>query len=295
MKYMNTFSSKILLLFISILILTGCAMRGRIMQKNQISTLGSLHGYMLKNTKYTLGNFISAIYAYKPDVILTEVLPSAPGPLDGSIDGGIEQSVVYAVAASLSIEVIPVDWFDDSLIEEMSKEESKLTSEAKKEIEPYWMKYTQDFAQLSLLELNSQDTQNLVEKIYDLYEKHGLTTSRKRNDRILENIQIALKNISNKRILIIYGLDHKYFLDRELKKSTELSVIEVTSWATPESVKWKGFLNPNLKKEIIENLQNSKKLLQERLKSKFYSVEMSQRLGAKLKNFESWETFVNDL
>ena len=40
---------------------------------NTVTTLGTLHVYMLKNPQYTLKDLIAAIETYKPDLILNEV------------------------------------------------------------------------------------------------------------------------------------------------------------------------------------------------------------------------------
>lgn len=57
------------------------------------------------------------------DIIFTEVRPQFPGPIEGSIDGGIEQSIVYAYGKLHNIEVVPIDWFDSS---KKSKVDQKL-------------------------------------------------------------------------------------------------------------------------------------------------------------------------
>lgn len=85
--------------------------------KNKVSTLGTLHDIFLTNPNFGLKEFTSALYQFKPDVILSEVLTENPNAADASIDGGIEQSIVYAYAKENSIPVKPTDWFDEDFSE----------------------------------------------------------------------------------------------------------------------------------------------------------------------------------
>ena len=87
-----------------------------------VFTLGTLHEAMLSNPNYSMLDFQKAIISYKPTYILTEVRSEYPGPIEGAIDGGIKQSLVYAIADKLGVKLIAVDWFDDALFEENSRE-----------------------------------------------------------------------------------------------------------------------------------------------------------------------------
>jgi hypothetical protein len=176
------------------------------MRKNSFFVLGSLHGYMLKNPQYSLREFIGAIVAFKPDLILTEVRAEHSGAAEGSIDGGIEQSIVYAFGDETNTPVIPVDWFEEPSLEishpELEQEARALVGEYQKQI-----------LEGSFPELQGMKTQDLVRSIYRISEKHGEIGARQRNEKICENIKVALSDIYGKRILIIFGLDHKHFLE----------------------------------------------------------------------------------
>ncbi len=89
-------------------------------KENTIFVLGPLHGYMLKNPQYTLKEFIRAIDQFHPDLILTEVRPEFPGAFEGTIDGGIEQGLVYAWGDLRDIPVVAVDWFNDDFVAAMT-------------------------------------------------------------------------------------------------------------------------------------------------------------------------------
>ena len=193
-------------------ILTACASSKSLERsKNQVTVLGSLHDSMLKNPKFTLRDFTAAIDSFKPDLILTEVRPEAPGPFEGSIDGGIEQSIVYAEAEHLNAEVVPTDWFTEEYANEAMKEDSKLTPHQEKKVDQLFADYKKDIKNESILVLESSITQSKVRKIYDYYEEIGLTLSRVRNEKICKNIITTLSSISGRRVMIIFGLDPTQF------------------------------------------------------------------------------------
>lgn len=79
-----------------------------------VYVLGSIHSNMLEQSKYTLQDFISALYIYKPSLIFTEVRQEYNDAIDGVIHGAPEQSIVYSCAKELGIPVIPVDWHNDT-------------------------------------------------------------------------------------------------------------------------------------------------------------------------------------
>lgn len=253
---------------------------------NSVSTLGTLHDTFLSNPQYGLKEFVSALYQFKPDAIFSEVLPQNPTAADASIDGGIEQALVYAYAQAHSIPVIPTDWFDETFIREMESEGQALTPEAITTL-TQMSAYRQGFSSASLLDLNSPETKKIVREIYRTYEELGLMASRKRNDRIWENIKKELKGLQNKKILIVYGMDHKYFIDDQLLQLPDVTTLEVSSWYNNENAK--SFIVPEaIKRESILNLQRSAAALTDRLNSPNYSPAFKLRLQSKEARFTQW-------
>lgn len=254
--------------------------------KNLISTLGTLHDLFLTNPNYGLNHFLSALYQFKPEVILSEVHVERPTCGDASIDGGIEQSIIYAYAEENNIPVIATDWFDNDLIREMEHDNSKVTPDLIDTLERI-SKFRESFSSSSLLELNSVAIKNYVREIYKLLEENSLMSSRKRNDRILENIKKELAQINGKRVLIIYGMDHKFFIDDHLQSMESNEVVEVESWFQPKNLD--SFkITDELKNKIIENLKYSESLLEQRMNSTFYQSEMHEKLKLKAPRFGNW-------
>src|SRR5437868_7058908 len=145
-----------LFLALALIFLNSCAnapKREDKMQTKEIFVLGSLHGYMLKSSGFSLHDFVAAIDSFKPQLVLTEVRAGHPGPLDGSIDGGIEQSIVYAYGQSTNVPVVAVDWFDDGFLAEMAGENAQTNPEYEKQATPPSKKYTELIKQGSYLEI----------------------------------------------------------------------------------------------------------------------------------------------
>lgn len=254
--------------------------------KNTVSTLGTLHDLFLSNPSYGLREFVSALYQFKPDVILSEVLTEKPSAGDASIDGGIEQAIVFAYAKERAVPVIATDWFDADLIREMEEENSKVTPALIKTLQTM-SAFRETFNTASLLELNSEATQDHTREIYKVFESNGLMASRKRNDRILANIKKELGQFEGKRVLVIYGMDHKFFIDDHLKVLLEVEVVGVSSWFTADSAR-SYKISESLRSEVIHNLKTSESLLAARLKASEKPNLLTEKLRAKLPRFQVW-------
>lgn len=246
--------------------------------------MGSLHGHMLEHPQYNLNTFVSIILSFKADVIFTEVRSEFPGAIEGSIDGGIEQSIIYAIAEHQEIEVVAIDWFNDEHIQK-SKEESERASsdlEMKKRIEPLFSLYVDKFKSTSFKELNDDEVQNLVRSIYDGYDQLGYKQSRIRNENICANFKLKIKEYEGKRVLVIFGLDHKYFLD-DCAKKLSLSIVDVEDMVVDNHK-----IDPEIVKLSLRNILESKSTLEERLRNDYYEKSYADRLSTKIKSFDKW-------
>lgn len=279
-----------------IFLLIGCASSSSQMEHihgNSVFVLGSLHGYMLKHPQFTLHEFIAAMDIFRPQIILTEVRANHSGPEEGSIDGGIEQSIVYAFGKEAKLPVVPVDWFDDTLLDAMSKEDAQNNPQFEQLVKPLSAEYERSFRHDSFFDLQGQKTQALVRSIYDLSEKYGRTLNRKRNENICENIRTALHDIRGKRILVVFGLDHKYFLEDCLKHQGN-DIINATDFLVADTLK--GFkVSSSLNKTSLANISAAEILLQTRLTVGVYQGAMKQKLTNKLKEFKIWREVVSTL
>lgn len=244
--------------------------------------MGSLHGYMLDHPKYDLRVFIGAINQFKPEVIFTEVRPQFSGPIDGSIDGGIEQSFVYAFADFNKVDVVPIDWFDDEYISLNKAENIQEQTDARvsEKISPLYSEYLDQFKKASFEELNGPRVTRLVQSIYDLYDTFGYRSSKIRNEKICSNFKAALSKYQGKRILTVFGLDHRYFLEKCVE-GKDLKVLDISEWYNPSH----STIESKVIEVSIQNLDSSLAVLKKRLDTNYYQFDFQERLKRKVKSY----------
>ena len=254
--------------------------------RKKVFVLGSLHGYMFRNPDYSMLDFQKAIISYKPTHILTEVRSEYPGPVEGSIDGGFEQSLVYAIADKLGVKVIAVDWFDDELLKEDIAESSTNNQAYEEEMRDIDEEIIKHATTADMLFWNSPEMGELMRNKYQIEEKHGFMSMLKRNKKICENIKNALEEITSGRILIIFGAAHKYYFDDYLNGNDELELLtDMSDWFDSE-IADEIIFDEDINVTTINNLKESKELLRTRLESGFYPPEIEKRLEGKYQAFD---------
>lgn len=260
-------------------------------QENSFFVLGTLHGNMLEHPHYHLREFLRVIDTFKPTVILTESRPDFPGPVEASISGAPEQSLVYAYAAE-KIKVKPVDWLNAQNQIDLQRQESQLDAAHKKELDNLWAQFQQAFKKATFLELHGAPTQKLVRTIFAYQEKNGIQADLVRNQQICTNIGKQLSKLKNERILVIFGLAHKYYLEECLEK-TGARHLSLGAWYVAEN-KIDAKLTDSVKKKAVRSLEQAKKLLGERLKSNHYKVDL-KNLKFTHGNFDKWIQKTNEI
>lgn len=253
---------------------------------NTVFVLGSIHGYMLKHPHYTLPVFVAAIERFRPDVILTEVRVDHPGPLEGGIDGGIEQALVYAMDDLRGYEVVPADWFDDAFVAGMMKSDQVHRPEIEVALASVQAQYQEIIGGGSFEAMQDANTQALVRKLYELEESDGAGLMTNRNERICQNIVGQLAKLHGKRILVVFGLDHKYFLDDCVRRHGDQVV-------APPDVSGSPPMPKDVRDRGMSYVRDSKAMLQARLAGGYYSTTMAKRLTDKLAAFDRWISKLN--
>ncbi|MBL7545526.1 MAG: hypothetical protein JNL11_17030 [Bdellovibrionaceae bacterium] len=254
-----------------------------------VYVLGSIHGNMLERSHYTLKDFISVLYLYEPTLILTEVRPEYLDAVDGIIHGTPEQSIVYAYAKETGAQIIPVDWHNDEYNLESAQNEKK-SEKIKKEIQPLFEKFINDIG--SLAQSQKPDTQEAIRKRYDIMAAHGLTALRKRDGHICENIKKQKDKLSKERVMIVFGVAHKYYLEDCVR---ELGIRPLTfeSWYLAEDAK-KVVISKSLIENSVQTLKTAKELSSARLKSGYYKTDV-ENLKDVLGELDTWIDKLNGL
>jgi hypothetical protein len=248
---------------------------------NAVLVLGSLHGWMLDHPHYKLPVFVDVIERFRPDVILTEVRPEHLGAIDGSIDGGIEQALVYAIGELRGVPVVAVDWFDDAYIAAIMAESAISRPVLESAQAHLWPTYQEILASGTFEAIQSAETQAIARKLYDLDDQYGSGVYNRRNRRICQNAVSQLNELHGKRALIVFGLDHKYFLDDcVVQAGNRLEVAPATSGTKQ--------LPGDIRDRAVLHVRASKAALQEKLANGFYSKTYAERLTNKVSSFDRW-------
>ncbi len=283
-----------IILLACVFILEACSTTStQVKQTTKVFNMGSLHGHMLGHPRYDLKVFINAIELYQPDIILTEVRPQHPGSIDGSIDGGIEQALIYAIGEIRDIEVIPIDWFDDNFIIQRDIENKRESKDihVKNNIEPLFNKYVNKFKSETFEVLNGDSVKELVRSFYDLYEDYGYKISKIRNDKICSNFKKEIKKLPGKKVLTIFGLDHRYALD-DCSESIGIQPLKINDWYESGQ---KAHVDSRIIDLTLKNLEMAKSTLQKRLKNGYYTKAYSKQISGKVKSFNFWMKSVKKL
>lgn len=248
--------------------------------------IGSLHDQMLKNPKYTLRDFTAAIEAFRPDLILTEVRQDHPGAIEGSIDGGIEQSLVYAYGTLTNIPVTPVDWYDEAHLRAVAAEKKRLSADSKKQVANQERMYAKIVRDGSFALAHSPKTQSLLRKIDETQTASGLTAEQKRTAKICENIKLQAMLSKGKRIAVVFGLDQKYAIE-DCLRSAGVTLVSAETIVKSDTFKKFQFPGP-LKEQTVNNLNASQRFLSQALSSDQVIPGLKPRLEKKLARFPAW-------
>ncbi len=257
-----------------------------------VTNFGTLHGFMLDKKEYNLKHFVNAIKTYNPDLILTETRKNLPGPIFGSIDGGIEQAIVYAVADEIGAEVKAVDWWDNKFILSALEESKKMENDPDflKEFMPVLTERMAKVETQNLVELNNAD-QALVRQHYAINHKYGYFSLDTRNKHICKNVLIEITKTKKLKVMTIFGLDHKYYLDDCLSQVQE-KVIHPKDWYKSDL----KTISEITKEKIIRNMTESKALLVKRIDSHYYPTILEDHFSQKVPEFNNWiQTVIRDL
>ncbi|MCK6598151.1 MAG: hypothetical protein L6Q37_07285 [Bdellovibrionaceae bacterium] len=250
-----------------------------------ISVLGSIHGNMLDQPRNSIRDFVAALHLFQPTLILSEVRPEAPDSIEGAIDGAPEQILVYAYAKSVGARVIPVNWVNDQYNKEAAKENSQQSTELKSKIEPLFLMFREVVQHGTFLESQSALTQEIIRKRYDILDSHGFTALRKRSQAICGNIRSKAAQFTNQRVLIVFGLAHKYILE-DCIRDLGMTTSSVETWFDLERSKQTKF-DANLKVEAAQSFRAAKSLLLKRLQSGYYTTDIEEQRET-LKDFDVW-------
>jgi hypothetical protein len=276
-------------LLIFAFLFAGCAtksLRDQLKNANDVTVLATPHSGMLANPNYTVRDFAAAIQIFHPTVILTEVRPSHSGPIEGSLDSGIEQSLVYAMAKEVGATVIPVDWYSEAS-HGGADPWAPLTEEQRERALALRAAYSSRMNTASLLQLNGQSFQEKVRAYNEYVEVHGLTAGRERLDQICLNLRGQLSRQSKARVMVIFGSEQKDYLDHCVDSIPGQRLKAVSTWYQPSKA-GQFKLSSAVKDRAVDSILGAQALLDQRLRANYYTGDMKARGVSKLVSLKGW-------
>jgi hypothetical protein len=197
-----------------------------------VFVLGGIHQHHEDAKIYTYKR-MGEIYTFlKPDVFCVETLQKYADDKSFALTPFDFKRYIIPAAQADNIPIYGIDWWDKNEGERWQKLQNEAFKDTNYEKEAeliggLFKKINDYFKEGNFKEINSE----LITKIweaknnfkYDIYKKNKkykfiFDFEEKRNRKIVNNIFKVIEKHPNKRILIGVGIDHKYYIERELKK-----------------------------------------------------------------------------
>lgn len=198
---------------------------------NILGILGTIHGddsFRLQ-IGYTLKMMKEVIAEFKPDIICGEVRPEdwdkylKNKSYDGYLGPSEYRGLIIPYCESEGIEFIPIDWFEDDMVnlDYMRNYDEHQQEKLMKELEIMYEKIW-DIGSNSLLPMNSFELDEIIRQKQECLNSldpliHNIYWIA-RNQLMIERIKKVVENNQNKKILCTVGAEHNYFYYNELKK-----------------------------------------------------------------------------
>jgi hypothetical protein len=249
-----------------------------------IFILGSIHAYMLKNPGYTIRDFAGSMSLFKPDLILTSTRVDRSNPLDGSIDGGVDQAIVHALAKSIGVTAIAIDWVEEEYFSALNDAESQFAADELRKLKAMIYEYQRAVREEPFSALQNARTQSSIQRIYEMNDQSGVVT--RRLARLWQNTEEAISSNTAHRILLVIPLDFKYFFEKAFAARGQ-PVIRFEEFTTLPHLK--SFqISRALLDESTKTISEARALLKSRLLTSFYTAGEKSRLATKIKEFDVW-------
>jgi len=194
-----------------------------------IGILGTIHNdEMRKEFNYSLELMEELIQHFKPDIICGEVRPEDwqkycdNNEYEGYLGPNEYRRSIIPLCEKMGIEFIPIDWFEDDLIN-MDYFQGKTDTEINA-LEKQFQLILTDYmetARKSTIPFNSFEFNDIVEKKQDFQSSINSNVHNIywicRNQIMVERIKKTLDNNKGKRVLCTVGSEHTYFYYKNLK------------------------------------------------------------------------------
>ncbi len=206
-----------------------------IMKVLVLSTLHQFHGHV---DYYTYEHLSDIIEAFSPDILAVELRPS---DVDGRVPQTIKQEYqksVYPLIDKLKCELIPLEPPEPEYSEliGMAKRSMKNLKESNPQALEHFKLYVEALYSVlfnwwsSVLDVNSHETDRHFEikRNYQnsLFGEDEKAAWEKWNGYFLEQILKANEGRKESKMLVLVGVEHSYWLRRELRKRHDVQLLE---------------------------------------------------------------------
>jgi hypothetical protein len=201
--------------------------------------VGSVHRYHLDaSSRYSLTDLDVQLTQMRPDLLCGEITPEHLGTQwEGYYPP--EVALVQDVAARLGIPFVAADWRGDS--EEARKAEESMAPEAKKRYstahEPLLARWKERREESLFDFIHGEEAQRLIRQAHDVRLASGGEAADgfwlTRNRRIVERCMAEASWRHSRRIVFVFGGEHKYAIEDELWKQHGLRAAEVRRQFVP--------------------------------------------------------------
>jgi len=221
-----------LLFSISLFSITSCAHSTppKAESKKDIWVVGTLHRLHLKpEFKYSLKDLSNLVTSLHPDLICGEVVPAhLKTPKRGFFPP--EQRLVEYLAREIGAQYIPSDWRASPA--DYNRSRNQINPETQRKFDEDQQNLIRETiaAPNPFVYLHSSETQIAIRKLHDDYIAAGTESADgfwiTRNTQIVELCHAAIEKHQAKRVLVVFGVDHKYAIEAGLKQKSQNYVIQ---------------------------------------------------------------------
>lgn len=206
--------------------------------KTEVFVLSALHQFHGKDNTYTFDRLSEIVEGYAPDIIAVELTPSDLANRKNQKTKQEYQNSIFSVADRLKATMVPMEPVEPEfsrlvgLIRASEAEVRETWPVASESFSTYTeslYKYLFDYWR-SACEVNSPVTDALFEVKHD-FQNRVFGDKQQRgwegwNSHFLGKILDAAKENPGKRIIVIVGAEHSYWLRKELRGRNDLVLVE---------------------------------------------------------------------
>ena len=214
---------------------------------SSVFVLGGIHQAHEEAEKYTYKRMGEIFDQLHPDVLCVEVEQKF---LDDGSDKGMPldfSKFIVPSARKLGVPIVGIDWWDKTKGIQWEQLQAKAYSDPVISVEialvgGLFQLLNAYFIEKDFQDINSPEITALWEAKnelkYEVFRQHSEYQfipkfEQERNGHMVENVLKALVRHPGKRVMVAVGIDHKYFLERELRRHgvRVISVKELdTAW-----------------------------------------------------------------